>query len=217
MQVGTSPKWLYSIGSHQETHVFWLHYNFGYSLVILQEKHENQLWQDAEIVFLPLKLHGPRIFTYIYHTFPRQKVGEPFPFDLLWDMLPSFACHRRLCMEPIHQSFRKLRQEMEEREASPFPLGYISGKNSAWRRGKKHVWTNWGWIWRLFIFSCFFAKLCLFVCEMGILLFFSISDKDFREPLIQMMLYDWVLTGVATENWYCSFLFKCLRYILSLD
>lgn len=216
MQVGTSPKWLYSIGSHQETHVFL--FDFTTTLEILwsffKQKHENQLWQDAEIVFYP---EAPRSSNICDGTKPFiirflcQKVGEPFPFPWFAVGYAPQALHvtYRLCMEPIHQSFRKLRQEMEAagpQKASPFPLGGGKRASSAWRRGKKtHMFeqTEAGY-GDYSVFPSFFLlnHVCLFA-KWEFCWFFSITDKDFREPLIQMMLYDWVVTGVATENWHC--------------
>ena len=153
------------------------------------KKHENQLWQDAETFFLPQKLHGHRIFTAyqaIYHKFfvPKGRWTIPIPMVCCGIYAPQ-ALHvtYRLCMEPIHQSFRKLRQEMEAagpQKASPFSRwgGGVSGKLSLEKGKRKHVWTNWGWIWRLFIFFLFiFSKSCLFVCEMGILLVFSVQTR----------------------------------------
>lgn len=99
------------------------------------------------------------------------------------------------------------------------PVGGASGKLSL-EKGKKQTCLNKLRLGMEIIHVFLFFLLnhvSLFVREMGILLVFSITDKDFREPLIQMMLYDWVVTGVASENWHCSFIFKCLRYILSLD
>ena len=160
-----SPKWLYSIGSHQETHVFL--FDFTTTLEILwsffKQRHENQLWQDAEIVFLPQKLHVSNFYQAIYHKFFCQKGRWTIPIPIVCYGIcsPSFACHHRLCMEPIHQSFRKLRQEMEAagpQKASPIPVWGGEVENSQLGEGEKktHVWTNWGWIRRLFIFFLFF-------------------------------------------------------------
>lgn len=84
----------------------------------------------------------------------------------------------------------------------PFPLGGGGKRKTQLGEGeKKHTCLN---KLRLnteisHIFPVFFSKSCLFVCKMGIRLVFFITDKDFREPLIQMMLYDWVVTGLQLK------------------
>ena len=158
MQVRTSPKWLYSIGSHQETHVFLLTSLlfwrfFGHSSSKSMKTNCDGM---QKLFFYPRSSMVLKFLpTFIISSIP-QKVGEPFPFPwfAMGYMLP------KLCMSPTGCVWNPF-----TRASGSFAKKWRNGpRQQKFPLGGKLTCLNWGWIWRLFMFPVFFAKSCELVC-----------------------------------------------------
>ena len=179
MQVGTSPKWLYSIGSHQETHVFWLHYNFGYSLVILQEKTWKPIVTGCRNCFFTPEAPWSSNF-YLHLSYVSPPKGR-------WTIPIWFAVGYapKLCMSPqvVYGTHSPELPEASPRNGGTgsftIPVGVYKWKKLSLEKGKKNMFeqTEAGYgdysFFPVFLLNyvCLFAKwefCCFFHFRQGL-------------------------------------------------